>query len=124
MTKINGQNQIDLNQFKLGARINQQDSDVKKSIFNQIDKDGDGVIEKGEYEGFVTARFKGKDGKPVERQMIKLKSLEKVFLNNPIELDKYASLLYNQALLIEGFTIEDPVAFSNLMCELMVKSVK
>ena len=77
MTKINGQNQIDLNQFKIGARINQQDSDVKKSIFNQIDKDGDGVIEKGEYEGVVTAKFKGKDGKPVERQMIKLKSLEK-----------------------------------------------
>ncbi len=52
------------------------------------------------------------------------KSLENVYLNNPLELSKYATLLYNQALLIEGFTIEDPVAFSNLMCELMVKSVK
>ncbi|MBO5385778.1 hypothetical protein J6A64_05630 [bacterium] len=80
MTGVNNNkqvNQVDLNQFKIGARINQQDSDVKKSIFNQIDKDGDGVIEKGEYEGVVTAKFKGKDGKPVERQMIKLKSLEK-----------------------------------------------
>ena len=70
-------NQVDLNQFKIGTRINQQDSNVKKSIFTKIDKDGDGVIEKGEYEGVVTAKFKGKDGKPVERQMIKLKSLEK-----------------------------------------------
>ncbi len=52
------------------------------------------------------------------------KTLEKVYLNNPLELNKYASLLYNQALLIEGFTIDDPVSFSNLMCELMVKSVK
>ena len=52
------------------------------------------------------------------------KSLEKVFLNNPIELDKYASLLYNQALLIEGFEIEDPVEFSKLMCDLMIKSIK
>lgn len=52
------------------------------------------------------------------------KSLEKVFLKNPIELDKYASLLYNQALLIEGFEIEDPVEFSKLMCDLMIKSIK
>ena len=52
------------------------------------------------------------------------KSLENIYLNNPLELSKYASLLYNQALLIEGFSIENPVEFSNLMCELMVKSVK
>ena len=52
------------------------------------------------------------------------KSLENIYLNNPLELSKYASLLYNQALLIEGFAIENPVEFSNLMCELMVKSVK
>lgn len=32
---------------------------------------------------------------------------------------KYAALLYNQALLIEGLPIEDPVAFSNSICELM-----
>ena len=31
----------------------------------------------------------------------------------------YAGLLYNQALLIEGLPIEDPVAFSNSICELM-----
>lgn len=33
---------------------------------------------------------------------------------------KYASLLYDQALLIEGLPIDDPVAFSNNVCELMV----
>ena len=52
------------------------------------------------------------------------KALETIYLNNPLELNKYASLLYNQALLIEGFPIENPVEFSKLMCDLMVKSVK
>ena len=33
---------------------------------------------------------------------------------------KYASLLYDQALLIEGLPIDDPVAFSNNVCELMI----
>ncbi len=35
------------------------------------------------------------------------------------KLGKYAKLLYNQALLIEGMNIENPVEFSNLICELM-----
>lgn len=35
------------------------------------------------------------------------------------KLCKYASLLYNQALLIEGMSIENPVEFSNMICELM-----
>ncbi|MCM1507838.1 MAG: molecular chaperone HtpG [Ruminococcus flavefaciens] len=35
------------------------------------------------------------------------------------KLGKYAKLLYSQALLIEGMDIENPVEFSNLICELM-----
>lgn len=35
------------------------------------------------------------------------------------KLGKYAKLLYSQALLIEGMSIENPVEFSNLICELM-----
>ena len=35
------------------------------------------------------------------------------------KLAKYAKLLYTQALLIEGMEIENPVEFSNLVCELM-----
>jgi len=35
------------------------------------------------------------------------------------KLKEYTHLLYNQALLIEGMTIEDPVAFSNSICNLM-----
>ncbi|MBQ2751025.1 MAG: molecular chaperone HtpG, partial [Oscillospiraceae bacterium] len=39
--------------------------------------------------------------------------------DNKDTVAKYASLLYDQALLIEGLPIEDPVAFSNAVCELM-----
>lgn len=35
------------------------------------------------------------------------------------KLAKYAKLLYNQALLIEGLNVDDPLEFSNLICELM-----
>lgn len=36
------------------------------------------------------------------------------------QVQNYAKLLYNQALLIEGFTLEDPVEFSNQMAQLMI----
>ena len=49
------------------------------------------------------------------------KSKMKQYINN---LKDYAELLYNQALLMEGFPLKDPVAFSNKMCELMIKSSK
>jgi len=37
----------------------------------------------------------------------------------PERLGDYANLLYNQALLIEGFPVEDPVEFANAICRLM-----
>jgi len=36
------------------------------------------------------------------------------------KLKSYAQILYTQALLIEGLSIEDPVAYSNAVCELMI----
>ncbi|WP_028519451.1 molecular chaperone HtpG [Ruminococcus flavefaciens] len=47
----------------------------------------------------------------------KLKSLSEG--GDKEKIGKYAKLLYDQALLIEGMSIEDPVEFSNLICELM-----
>lgn len=44
--------------------------------------------------------------------------------NDNLKLEKYAKLLYDQALLIEGFKIDNPVEFSNLMVELMIDSNK
>jgi len=48
------------------------------------------------------------------------KTLKKTFdAGDKDQLKKYANLLYDQALLIEGMSIEDPVAFSNAICDLM-----
>ncbi len=40
------------------------------------------------------------------------------------KVKEYASLLYSQALLIEGFTLEDPVKFSNQLAQLMIDASK
>ena len=52
------------------------------------------------------------------------KAIEKVYEEDEESLSKYAHLLYNQALLIEGMPIKDPVAFSKDMCDLMIKAAK
>lgn len=48
-------------------------------------------------------------------------ALQKVYENNKDKINDYASILFDQALLIEGFSIDDPVAFSNKICDLMVE---
>lgn len=47
-------------------------------------------------------------------------SLKEAFENDREKLDLYTKLLYNQALLIEGLPIQDPVEFTNDMCKIMV----
>ena len=49
-------------------------------------------------------------------------ALVNVFEKDKDMVKEYASLLYDQALLMEGFEIEDPIAFSNKICDLMVKA--
>ena len=46
--------------------------------------------------------------------------LAKLYSEDQEKLKTYAQLLYTQAELIEGMPVEDPVAFSNAVCELMV----
>ncbi len=66
-------------------------------------------------------------------QNIKAQKVLEINANHPIfnrlvsmmdtdkeKLNSYAQILYSQALLIEGLSIEDPVAFSNAVCELMI----
>lgn len=48
-------------------------------------------------------------------------TLNQLFKDDKDKLKTYSEILYNQALLIEGLTIEDPVAFSNLICDLMAE---
>ena len=46
--------------------------------------------------------------------------LSDAFQNDKEKLDKYTDLLYNQAMLMAGYELDDPVAFGNAICELMV----
>ncbi len=45
--------------------------------------------------------------------------LKELFESDKDKLTQYTKLLYDQALLIEGMSIEDPVEFANLVCDLM-----
>lgn len=47
-------------------------------------------------------------------------SLKDAFANDKDKLSLFTGLLYNQALLIEGLPIEDPVEFTNDICKIMV----
>ncbi|NGT11533.1 molecular chaperone HtpG [Clostridium perfringens] len=46
-------------------------------------------------------------------------SLKDALENNKDKFNLYTKLLYNQALLVEGLSIEDPVDFTNDICKLM-----
>ena len=47
------------------------------------------------------------------------KTMQELYANDKDKLKDYANILYTQALLIEGMPIDDPVAYSNLVCKLM-----
>mgnify|MGYP002623746460 CR=1 FL=1 len=51
-------------------------------------------------------------------------ALQKIYQDSPKDIEEYSDLLYSQALLIEGFSIDDPIAFSNKLCDLMIKASK
>ena len=52
------------------------------------------------------------------------KALKSVHEKHPENLSKYAEVLYSQALLIEGFQLEDPIEFANNMTELLIEASK
>ena len=47
--------------------------------------------------------------------------LKALYADDKDTLKEYTKLLYDQALLIEGLSIDDPVEFANLVCKLMTK---
>jgi molecular chaperone HtpG len=51
-------------------------------------------------------------------------AIESLYKNDDEAIDDYAEILYNQALLIEGLEIKDPVSFSNKMVKILVKAAK
>lgn len=48
-------------------------------------------------------------------------AMQKLYGDDKEKFKDYASILYDQALLIEGMQIEDPVEFSNKICALMAE---
>lgn len=48
--------------------------------------------------------------------------LQKTYQENPETINQYTALLYNQARLIEGLDIENPVEYANQICDLMIKA--
>lgn len=52
------------------------------------------------------------------------KTLQKLYDKNPDAVKNYADVLYNQALLIEGLPIEDPIEYANKVCEFMIEANK
>ncbi|MGN1107619.1 MAG: molecular chaperone HtpG, partial [Huintestinicola sp.] len=48
-------------------------------------------------------------------------AMQKLFETDKDKFKDYASILYDQALLIEGMQIDDPVEFSNKVCSLMAQ---
>ena len=48
-------------------------------------------------------------------------AMQKLFETDKDKFKDYASILYDQALLIEGMQIDDPVEFSNKICSLMAE---
>ncbi len=49
------------------------------------------------------------------------KTLQDLYKNDKETLKKYTEILYTQALMIEGLSIENPVEFSNMICDVMTK---
>ena len=52
------------------------------------------------------------------------KALEKAYENDKESVSKYANVLYTQALLMEGILPTNPKEFADILCELMINSVK
>jgi molecular chaperone HtpG len=51
-------------------------------------------------------------------------ALKKIYEKDEKKIDDYSSILYHQALLLEGLPIEDPTEFSNQLVKLMIDSSK
>ena len=49
--------------------------------------------------------------------------LKKIYAEDKELLKEYTKILYSQARLIEGLSIENPTEISNLVCELMAKYI-
>ena len=51
-------------------------------------------------------------------------ALQKIYASDIEAVKEYADVLYTQAMLIEGFPVEDPMEFSRKVCDIMVKAAR
>ena len=50
------------------------------------------------------------------------KKMEELYNNKDFDtLDKYSKVLYQEARLIEGLSVDNPTELSNLICDLLAK---
>lgn len=52
------------------------------------------------------------------------KAVEAAYQKNPKDIDKYATFLFDNALVVEGLPVKDNVKFAQIMCELFVNANK
>ena len=75
----------------------------------------------------VLSAMPGAEGAPKSQKVLEINADHPIFATlqslqekgETEKLGKYADILYDQALLIEGLPIEDPVAYAQAVCELM-----
>ena len=84
----------------------------------------DAIYSKGEWAGGLNVNLEKNSVLELNSNHEVFKAIEEAYDKNPDSIKDYAELLYNQALIIEGFKIKDPLRFSELMCDLMIKSNK
>ena len=51
-------------------------------------------------------------------------TLQAMYEKNADSVNDYAEVLYDQALLISGLPIDDPVEYANKVCQLMIEAQK
>ena len=77
-------------------------------------------------EKLLSQMAQGPTGMPSSKRILEINPnhsvFEKMLSMNEADIAKYAEILYSQALLNEGSQIPDPVRFSQLVSEVMVKA--
>ena len=66
-------------------------------------------------------KIKAKTILEINREHPIAKKLDELYKNDKDALEKYTKVLYSQARLIEGLSIENPTEISNLICDLISK---
>ena len=73
---VNNVNDNSFNTIKTNTKKSQMKNDAARTIFDAVDINRDGIISQSEYKGIVKGKTRGKNGKIVVRDYIKVKDLE------------------------------------------------